>query len=804
MNGNLKSASFRVCIGIMALAAVLAIACSRDAEVPPSPTPVNVQAIVQEALDTQPPSMTDADVAQAIQQALAAQPGVTEDQVGDAITSALAERPSMTEADVAQAVQQALAAQPGVTEDQVGDAIIRALAERPGVTEGDVQEVVESAVAKAMAAADSTALEPDVPLIPRQVLFGNPDKIGVELSYDGRFLSYVAPVAGVLNVWVGPANDPAAAQPVTQDTNRGIRSYSWAYTNSHILYTQDRDGDENYRLYRVDVTTGETRDLTPLEGVAARIQEKSPKFPGELLVSLNDRDPRFHDVYRLDINTGERELVQENDGFGRFITDDDFNVRFAIRPTADGGSEILRKTSDGWEPFTTIPFEDDRITSIIGFDRTGRVMYMVDSRGRNTVALTAIDLDTGETTVIAADPRADVAGVMKHPTEKTIQAVAFVYLRPELRVLDDSIAPDLEYLGKVADGVFNVISRTQDDNHWLVAYLRDDGPVPYYRYDRTRKEARFLFTHREALEGQPLVRMHPVVIKSRDGLDLVSYYSVPAWSDRERAGRPAQPLPMALLVHGGPWNRDKWGYHPWHQSLANRGYAVLSVNFRASSGFGKDFLNAGNLEWGAKMHDDLLDAVQWAIDQGIADPQRVAITGGSYGGYATLWGLTATPDTFACGVDIVGPSNLVTLLSSVPPYWAAIIERQARQVGDYRTAEGRAFLTERSPLTHAERISKPLLIGQGANDPRVKQAEAEQIVQAMQDKDLPVTYILYPDEGHGFRRPENNLSFQAVMEVFLAECLGGRHEPAGDDFEGSSITVPVGAEHIPGLAEALK
>ena len=714
MNGNLKSASFRVCIGIMALAAVLAIACSRDVEVPPSPTPVNVQAIVQEALDSQPPSMTEADVAQAVQQAMTAQPGVTEAQVSDAIASALAER--------------------------------------PGVTEGDVQEAVESAAARALAAADSTALEPDVPLIPRQVLFGNPDKIGVELSYDGRFLSYVAPVAGVLNVWVGPADDPAAAQPVTQDTSRGIRSYSWAYTNSHILYTQDRDGDENYRLYRVDVTTGDTRDLTPLEGVAARIQEKSPQFPGELLVSLNDRDPRFHDIYRLDINTGERALVQENDGF----------------------------------------------------DRTGRVMYMVDSRGRNTVALTAIDLDTGETTVIAADPRADVAGVMRHPTEKTIQAVAFVYLRPDLRVLDDSIAPDLEYLGKVADGVFNVISRTQDDNHWLVAYRRDDGPVLYYRYDRTRQEARFLFTQREALEGQPLVRMRPVVIKSRDGLDLVSYYSLPAWSGQERAGRPAQPLPMVLLVHGGPWSRDRWGYNPRHQLLANRGYAVLSVNFRASSGFGKDFLNAGNLEWGAKMHDDLLDAVQWAIDQGIADPQRVAITGGSYGGYATLWGLTATPDTFACGVDIVGPSNLVTLLSSVPPYWAAIIERQARQVGDYRTAEGRAFLTERSPLTHAGRISKPLLIGQGANDPRVKPAEAEQIVQAMRDQNLPVTYILYPDEGHGFARPENNLSFQAVMEAFLTECLGGRHEPTSDDFEGSSITVPVGAEHIPGLAEAIK
>ena len=642
-------------------------------------------------------------------------------------------------------------------------------------------------------------------IIPRKLLFGNPDKASPQLSPDGRFLSYLAPVDGVLNVWVGPADNPAAAKPVTTDQGRGIRFYGWAYTNNHIGYIQDRDGDENWHLYHVDLTTGETMDMTPLENVQARMQEVSPKYPEEALVLLNARNPQFHEIYRVNIYTGERELVQDNDQFVDFVTDEDFNVRFAVRPTPDGGNELLSKGEDGgWEPFARIEMEDSIHTGPIGLDRAGRTLYMIDSRGRDTSALTAINLDTQEQTVIAEDARSDVSDTMLHPTEKTPQAAAFSHQRKEWRILDDSIAADLEYLGTVADGEIEVISRTLDDDYWIAAYLLDDGPVRYYHYDRARKQAQFLFSNREALEGLPLAKVHPVVIKSRDGLDLVSYYMLPLESDRDRPGHPASPLPMALLVHGGPWARDNWGYNPVYQLLANRGYAVLSVNFRGSTGFGKDFVNAANLEWAGKMHDDLVDAVQWAIDQKIADPQRVAILGGSYGGYATLAGLTFTPDTFACGVDIVGPSNLVTLLNTIPPYWEPQVELWANRVGDHRTEEGRAFLTERSPLTHVDRISKPLLIGQGANDPRVKQAESEQIVQAMQDKNIPVTYALYPDEGHGFARPENNLSFFAVTEAFLAGCLGGRHEPVGSDFEGSSITVPAGAEHIPGLSEAIK
>jgi len=641
-------------------------------------------------------------------------------------------------------------------------------------------------------------------LIPRAVLFGNPDKASAQLSPDGTKIGHLAPLDGVLNVWVGPADDPAAAKPVTKDTGRGIRFYGWAYTNTHILYIQDKNGDENWRVYRVDLTTGAIKDLTPFEGVQARIQEVSPKFPHEILVALNDRVPELHDIYLIDIGTGEKRLIQKNDGFVSFVTDDEYHVRIAKRMTPDGGSEMLRPTGDGgWEPFMKIAMEDALTTSPVEFDRTGKILHMVDSRDRNTAALIALDLESGSQVLLAEDSRADVSDVMIHPTEKNLQAVAFTYERKHWQVLDDAIAPDMATLRTVADGDVEVMSRTLDDRSWIVAYVMDNGPVRYFRYDRERRQAQFLFSNRKGLEGLPLAKMSPVVIRSRDGLNLVCYSTLPIGSDTDGDGRPDEPLPMVLVVHGGPWARDVWGYNALHQWLANRGYAVLSVNFRGSTGFGKMFINTSTREWGAKMHDDLIDAVRWAIQEGIADPGRVAIMGGSYGGYATLIGLTLTPESFACGVDIVGPSNLVTLIESIPPYWQPQVELWATRVGDHRSEDGRAFLTERSPLTYVDRIQRPLLIGQGANDPRVKQAESDQIVQAMRDKNIPVTYVLFPDEGHGFARPENRLSFYAVAEAFLSACLGGRYEPIDDDFKGSSITVPAGAEEVPGLTAAL-
>jgi dipeptidyl aminopeptidase/acylaminoacyl peptidase/predicted small lipoprotein YifL len=654
-------------------------------------------------------------------------------------------------------------------------------------------------------AAAETAATAGTKLIARQVLFGNPDKASARLSHDGSKLSYLAPRDGVLNVFVGPRDDPSAAKPVTHDKTRGVRIYFWAYDNKHVLYLQDSKGDEDWHVYSVDLESGEIKDLTPFDKVAAQIEAVSEKFPSEIIVGINDRDPQFHDVYRVDIATGDRQLLQKNTEFAGFVIDDDFRVRFASKMMPDGSIQYFEPDGkDGWKEFLKIASDDTLTTSVAGFDKSGQKLYLIDSRDRNTSALAQLDLASGKQTILAQSDKADADGVIVHPTEKTIQAVSFDYLRPEWQVLDPAIEDDLKYLKTVAEGELQVASRTQDDKLWIVAYALDDGPVRYYLYDRPNKKADFLFTNRKSLEGQPLARMHPVVIMSRDGLELVSYLTLPVAADPKHAGRPSQPLPLVLLVHGGPWGRDAWGYDPEHQLLANRGYAVLSVNYRGSTGLGKQFTNAGNKQWAAAMHDDLIDAVDWAIAEKIADPKRVAIMGGSYGGYATLVGLTFTPEKFACGVDVVGPSNLFTLLSTIPPYWAPMLQMFKDRVGDPTSEEGKKLLAERSPLNFVEKIQRPLLIGQGANDPRVKQAEADQIVAAMKQKNIPLTYVLFPDEGHGFARPENNLAFYAVAEAFLARRLGGRYEPIGDDFKNSSITVPDGSDQIPGVAAAIK
>ncbi len=647
------------------------------------------------------------------------------------------------------------------------------------------------------------AAEPD--LIPRSVLFGNPDKAAARISPDGKHISYLAPVDDVLNVWVGPTADPSAAQPVTKDTKRGIRAYYWAYTSQHILYRQDVGGDEDWHVYSADVKTKETKDLTPLEKVSAQVQEVSHRFPDQILVGLNDREPSLHDVYRINIRSGERELVLKNPGFSDFITDEDLQVRFGIKFTEDGGNLVQRSDGkSGWVDFFKVPMQDTLTTSPVGFDKAGQTLYLMDSRGRDTGALAAMEIATGKTRVIASSDLADVDGILSHPTDNTILAASFTYARKEWQVLDPSVKADFEYLRTVADGEMEITSQTQDNQQWSVAYLLDNGPARYYRYDRAAKKAHFLFTNRKDLEEVKLARMHPVVIPARDGMKLVSYLTLPLGSTASDAARPTKPLPLVLTVHGGPWARDEWGYDSEHQLLANRGYAVLSVNFRGSTGFGKQHVNAGNREWAAKMHNDLLDAVKWAIDQKIADPQRVGIMGASYGGYATLVGLTFTPDVFACGVDIVGPSNILTLLATIPAYWQPAVQMFRDRVGDYTSEEGKKFLEERSPLGLVDRIRKPLLIGQGANDPRVKQSEADQIVKAMQQHKIPVTYVLYPDEGHGFARPENQLSFYAVTEAFLSKHLGGRVEPIGEAFADSSITVPTGAADVPGLKAAIK
>lgn len=663
---------------------------------------------------------------------------------------------------------------------------------------GEAQSTWKTAAAEAPKDMNST------PLIERSVLFGNPDRASPQISPDGTRIAFLADDGGVLNVWVAPIDDPSAARPVTKDRKRGIRSYRWAFDNQHVLYIQDKGGDENWHVYATNLATNTTRDLTPIDGVQARIQQTSHRIPGEVLLGINDRDPTLHDIYRVNLATGNRTLVQQNTGFIGYATDENFDVRLAMRFTPTGGSEIHKPAEGGgWTLFQSIPAADAMSTGPAGFDKSGKILYMIDSRGRNTAALTSINLETGEQTILGSHARVDVSGTMTHPTENTIEAVSFTYARREWKVLDPSIQGDLDYLKTVADGELNVGSRSVNDRRWIVSYVMDNGPVGYYSYDRDAGKAKFLFSNRKALETLPLARMHPEIIKSRDGMELVSYLSLPVWMDTKGNGRPTEALPMVLFVHGGPWGRDNWGLNSYHQWLTNRGYAVLSVNFRGSTGLGKDFTNAADGEWAGAMHDDLLDAVDWAVEQGVADPKRVAIMGGSYGGYATLVGLTFTPEKFACGVDIVGPSNLITLMENVPPYWMPFMSVLKTRVGDNTTDEGRAFLKERSPLTHVAKIARPLLIGQGANDPRVKQVESDQIVTAMNARNIPVTYVLFPDEGHGFARPPNRQAFNAVTEAFLAKHLGGRYEPIGDDFDGSSVTVPNGAEGVPGLSAAL-
>lgn len=659
-------------------------------------------------------------------------------------------------------------------------------------------------------------------VIPREVLFGTPERVGVLISPDGNWLSYLSAESGYFNIWIAPVNktlssssggrisksnisrvELSGARPITNETIRGVESYFWANDGRHIIFCRDTFGDENWHIYSLDITTGEKRDLTPFDNVSAYVLARSSQIPGEVLIGLNDRNRSYHDLYLVNITTGKRSLILRNDRFAGFLVDDDLEVRLAINVTMDG-IEYLEPAGNGsWTPFMKIDYQDSATTFPLGFDRTGNVLYMSEGRGRNTAALLARDLLTGKTEILAQDPRSDLGPTLIHPNDLTVQAVNFNYYRHNWTVLDESIRSDLEYLHQLDPGDLVVPSRSLDDSTWVAGFISDVAPVRYYLYDRRAKSAELLFSANRVQERLALSKMHCATIKSRDGLDLVSYYTLSPWADEEGDGIPNEPRPMVLCVHGGPWERDSWGFDQTHQLLANRGYVALSVNFRGSSGFGKDFINAGDGEWGRKMEDDLLDAVRWSTENEIADPDRIAILGLSYGGYATLSALANSGDVFACGVDICGPSNLTSFLLSLPDYWKPGLEVKLRRIGDYRIEEGRRLLDEISPLNRADRIEKPLLIAQGANDPRVNKNESEQIVRALEEKGVPVTYALFPDEGHGFVRPGNGLAFYAITETFLAEHLGGRYEPIGPALNGSSITVPVGEDQVPGLAQAL-
>jgi len=635
------------------------------------------------------------------------------------------------------------------------------------------------------------------PLIPREALFGNPTRQGGQISPDGAWLAWMAPHEGVMNVWLAPASDPGAARRMTSATDRPIPTYFFAPDSRSLLYIQDKAGDENYLLYQVDIATGEERCLTPFENTRARLMGSSHAIKDKVLVGLNDRDPRHHDVHLLDLTTGELTLVLQNDdGYVGFLPDDSLTLRYAVRQNAEGGTDMFEIT-DGRiaeVPSESTGLEDSLTTGVAGYTADGATLYWYDSRGRNTAALLAQDTATGEKRTIAEDAKADIGGTMRHPVTGEVEAYSVNYLKTEWIALDPHVKSSLDWLKSQLAGEFHVTSRTDLDDKWIVGNDPLVAPARAYLYDRTARTLTELYVTRPELEGAPLQPMHPLEIAARDGLTLVSYLTLPPGSDPETRGLPQAPVPMVLLVHGGPWARDAYHFNAQHQWLANRGFAVLSVNFRGSTGFGKAFINASNLEWGARMHDDLIDAVDWAVEQGIAERERIAIMGGSYGGYATLAGLTFTPETFACGVDIVGPSNLETLLETIPPYWEPMVKQFHQRMGNPETPEGKQLLIERSPLHKADKICRPLLIGQGANDPRVKQSESDQIVEAMKTHGIPVTYVVFPDEGHGFAKPTNRIAFNAITENFLATVLGGRAEPIAGEVEGSSAQILAGAE----------
>ena len=608
-----------------------------------------------------------------------------------------------------------------------------------------------------------------LPLIPRGLLFGNPERTQPRLSPDGELLAYLAPKDGVLNVWVGTVGGEDF-EPVTKDRVRGIRMYFWAEDNRHIIYIQDQAGDENWRVYAVDPATKEVRDLTPFDGVQAQLIGKSRHFPDTLLVGLNRENPELHDVYRLALSSGELDLAAKNPGnVVGWVADRDFLVRAALAATPEGGFDLLLRENEKseWDRVIGWDKEDALSSAPVGFTPDGARIYLLDSRNANAARLTVFDPENGGSEVLVEDDRYDIGNVMVHPDTEEVQAAAVVRARPEWTVLDEEVREDFEAIEELASGDFDVVSRDHADENWLVAFTNDDESPSYYSYNRREKSGEHLFNAWPELDAYELSSMRPVSFTSRDGLRIEGYLTLPS-------GAGGESLPMVLNVHGGPWARDGWFCHPEAQWLANRGYACLQVNYRGSTGYGKEFLNAGNKEWGAKMHEDLVDAVEWAVSEGVADRERVAIFGGSYGGYAALVGATFTPDLFRCAVDIVGPSNLITLIESIPPYWKPLVATFHERVGNPETEE--EFLKSRSPLFYVGGIKIPLLIAQGANDPRVKQAESEQVVAAMKEKGIDHEYLLFEDEGHGFARPENRLKFYAAAERFLAKHLDGRVE----------------------------
>ena len=609
-----------------------------------------------------------------------------------------------------------------------------------------------------------------VPLIPRGVLFGNPTYASPTVSPDGNRLGFLAPEDGVLNVWVGPVDEPDKAAPVTHDRGRGIRVFGFCHDDRTLFYLQDQGGDENWRLHLLDLSSGLEHCVTPFDDVQVRVLGHNRWHPTTMLLGINKDTPELHDVYKLDLSTGELEKVLDNPGFVGWLADTDLAIQGAASVTEDGGAVFFLADESGeFHPWLEVPPEDANTTNPVGFSRDGRTLYVVSSLGVNAARLMAVDLATGAETVLAADDAYDIGGVEVDPETREPQAAIFDKDREEWTFLDEGYGQAVEELRSSLgiDGELTINRAERSDRLWMVSVMPSDGPVRFYLYDRSGGGLRFLFAHKPDLGGYALAPMEPFAFTARDGMEVHGYVTFPPEVER-------RDLPAVLNVHGGPWARDAWGYDPEAQWLSNRGYVSVAVNFRGSTGYGKAFGNAADKQWGRTMHTDLLDAIDHLVGKGWVDRDRIGVMGGSYGGYAALAGAAFTPDVFRCALDLCGPSNLLTLLASIPPYWKPMIAMMYAKVGDPETEKD--MLWERSPLSRVDDIQIPVLVAQGANDPRVKQAEAEQIVEALKSKGLPHEYLLFPDEGHGLARPENREIYYAAAESFLAEHLGGRSE----------------------------
>jgi dipeptidyl aminopeptidase/acylaminoacyl peptidase len=635
--------------------------------------------------------------------------------------------------------------------------------------------------------------EVTIPLVPRRTFFRNPDRANVQLSSDGMKIAWTEPVAGIQNIFFAPVDDLMSARQVTHEQHRSVSGYFWACTNRHLVILHDADGAENYSCRSVDLDTGREIPLIDQEGVRSFIWRASRDHPTEMLLGVNARDRRHFDVVRFDITAGTSQVVFENPGYSGLLMDEALTIRLAVRVRPDGSAEVLEVKSDGTTKlFLDVSHEDVLTTTVWCYSRDGHSLFLQDSRGRDTAALVECDLQTGEMRVLAGDPEADIVGAWWDP--RTIRPLAALAQasRQRWHPLDPSVRGDLDFLrSEIGDAELNIASQDLAMRRLVISVVRSDAAGEFLLYDRSARTLRSLFKTRLDLDDVPLRPMRSVTIQARDGLALPSYLTLPY--DDFRDG------PLVLAIHGGPYARDIWGYNGLHQWLANRGYGVLSVNFRGSTGFGKSFIRAADREWAGRMQDDLIDAAEWAVAQGYADRARIGFFGASYGGYAALIAATQTPDKFACIVDVFGPSNLVTLTRAIPPYWQTWFALWRRRLADPETEDGRAWLMERSPITRVDRIIRPLLIIQGMNDVRVKPQESEQIVDALQRHNIPVTYVTFADEGHGFVREENRLAFAAVMEAFLARYLNGDTEPVGDAFNGSTIKFEAGRELTPGL-----